>query len=105
MKQSPTKRSLALLRETCDLVEVTEHWNPFARIRKDLYGWIDILAIRGPDTIAVQTTSWSNVKARIKKIEESDSIAVVRKAGWIIEVHGWKKGKDGKYVVRIENIS
>ena len=105
MKQSPTKRSLAELRKTCSAVEVVEHWNPFARIRKDLFGFIDILALCDGETIAVQSTSWSNVSARVKKIAESEHLAAVRKAGWRIEVHGWKKGKDGKYVCRVEDLS
>lgn len=105
MKQSPTKRSLALLRETCQAVQVVEVWNPFARVRKDLFGWIDILAIRGTETVAVQTTAWSSISARAKKIAESDTVAAVRKAGWKIEIHGWKKGKDGRYVVKIVDIS
>lgn len=92
-KTSPTQRSLALLRQTCQLVEVTERWNPFAKIRQDLFSIVDILCIRDGETLAVQTTSGPNVSARIAKIAESDAIAFLRKAGWRFEVHGWRKVK------------
>jgi len=91
--KSPTQQSLALLRQTCDAVQVVERWCPFSRRRIDLFGVIDILALRGEETIAVQTTAWSSTSARIKKIAESEHIAAMRNAGWRILVHGWRKNK------------
>jgi carbonic anhydrase len=93
MKQSPTQLSLNHLRKTCDAVQVVEKWNPHARIRQDLFGFIDILAIRDQETIAIQSTSWSNVSSRAKKIAESPLVGAVRKAGWHIIIHGWRKNK------------
>jgi hypothetical protein len=40
------------------------------------------------------------MSARIKKIKELESYPIVRSAGWEIAVHGWKKDKAGKWVVR-----
>jgi hypothetical protein len=91
MAASPTQLSLKHLRKTCDLVQVVEHWNPHCRIRQDLYGIIDILALSGAETVAVQSTTWGNVSARIKKMRESPNIDAIRKAGWKILVHGWRK--------------
>ena len=105
MKQTPTKRSLALMRETCDAVQVVEHWNAFARIRQDLFGFVDILCLRGEETIAVQSTSWANVSARVKKIAESPLVGAVRKAGWKIIVHGWRKNNAGRYEVKTIDVS
>jgi len=94
---SPTQRSLAHLRKTCQLVQVVEHWNQFAHIRQDLFGIIDILAIRDGQTIGVQSTSGSNVSARIDKMANSPAIEHLRKAGWVLLVHGWRKvGAAGK---------
>ena len=94
--KSPTKCSLDYLRKQgFGLVEVVERWNPFARIREDLFGFIDILAIRGNDLVAVQATSWTNVMARVKKISELESAKLFQ--GGIsryIEVHGWRKRKN-----------
>jgi hypothetical protein len=100
MADSPTKRSLKLMRDQGYLCEVTERWNPFAKIRQDLYNFVDILCIKDGKTVAVQTTSYSNMSARIKKIKELDTYPIVRSAGWEIVVHGWKKDKSGKWMVR-----
>ena len=105
-KTSPTMRTLARLRkENYDLVAITERWNPFARIRQDLFGIIDILAIHKGDTIAIQVTSYSNISARVKKITESPSIGFIRDAGWTILVEGWKKEKNGRYTSKIVDLS
>lgn len=102
---TPTQRSLEALREAGYLPVVVEHWNAFAKIRKDLWGWADILAIKKGEVLAVQVTSDSNVSARIKKIQESDTIAKVREAGIRVEVHGWKLGTNRRYVCRVVDIS
>jgi len=93
MKASPTQLSLALMRKDCDLVQVVEKWNPHARIRQDLFGIIDILCIRNGETIAVQSTSWSNTKSRETKMIESESLQHLRDANWKIIIHGWRKNK------------
>ena len=85
--RSPTQRSLEYLREQGYHCEVVEKWNSFTRQRKDLWGWCDILAIRKDEVLAVQVTA-SAVADRIKKIQESDTVANVREAGIRIEVHG-----------------
>jgi hypothetical protein len=102
---TPTQRSLEALRKEGYLPVVVERWNPFAKIRQDLWGWADILAIRKNEVLAVQVTSGSNVSARIKKIQESETIAKVRDAGIRIEVHGHSKNSKGKYVMRIVDLS
>jgi hypothetical protein len=102
--KSPTQRSLEYLRELGYHCEVVEKWNPWKRVRQDLWGWCDILAIRRDEVLAVQVTA-AGVAARIKKIQESDTIARVREAGIRVEVHGWTKRANGKYVLRVEDIS
>ena len=88
---SPTQRSLAMLRDAGYTAEVTERWIPGANIRKDLYGFIDILALKGKEILGVQTTSYSNMSARAKKIAEHENTPIVRAAEIRLEVHGWKK--------------
>lgn len=102
--KSPTQRSLEYLREQGYHCEIVEKWNPWRRIRQDLWGWCDILAIRRNEVLAVQVTS-SGVAARIKKIQDSDTIAPVREAGIRVEVHGWTKRSNGRYALRVEDIS
>jgi hypothetical protein len=88
------------MRDRGYLCEVTERWNPFAKIRQDLYNFVDVLCIKEGETVAVQTTSYGNISARVKKISELDSSAIVKLAGWRIIVQGWRKDKAGKWVVR-----
>jgi hypothetical protein len=102
--KSPTQRSLEHLRELGYHCEVVEKWNPWSRVRQDLWGWCDILAIRRDEVLAVQVTS-TGVAERIKKIEDSPTVAFVRSADIRIEVHGWRKNSKGRYVLRVEDIS
>lgn len=97
---SPTQRSLAYLRSEGWLAWVTEHWCPFSRRRKDLWNVCDILCLRGEEILAVQTTSGSNVSARVRKIAESEHIGAIRQAGIAVRVHGWTRGKNGRYTLR-----
>ncbi len=105
MSMSPTQLTLRHLREQGWTAEVTETWNPHARIRHDLLGFIDVLAVRGPETLAVQTTSAANVSARIRKIADSPHIGAVREAGWAVRCHGWKKVKGRWTLVRDVDVS
>jgi hypothetical protein len=102
--RSPTQRSLEYLRELGYHCEIVEKWNSFTKQRKDLWGWCDILAIRKDEVLAVQVTA-SAVADRIKKIQESTTVALVRDAGIKIHVHGWRKNSKGRYVIRVEDIS
>ena len=100
MKTSPTQRSLAHMRKLGYTVAVTERWNPFAKIRQDLFGFVDVLCIGNGETVAVQCTSGDNVSSRVQKIADHENTPAVRKAGWKIVVHGWRRDSKGKYVLR-----
>lgn len=88
---SPTQRTLKHLRAQGYRAEVVERWNPHARIRQDLFTIIDVLALSETEVVAVQTTSASNMKARINKISEADILPLLLKLEWRVIVHGWKK--------------
>jgi hypothetical protein len=88
---SPTQRSLAALRKDGWLCQVVEHFNSFAKVRQDLFGFIDVLALRGNITLGVQTTDMTSVSKRLAKIRSSPHLAAVLAAGWRVEVHGWRK--------------
>lgn len=93
---SPTQRSIKLMKERGYLVEKTEHWNPFAKVRHDLFNFCDVLAIRKDETVAVQATSASNTSARIAKILSLQSASLwLESPNRRILVHGWAKGKQG----------
>jgi hypothetical protein len=102
---SPTQRSLAEMRNRGYTAQVVEKWNPWAKIRQDLFGFIDVLCVGLGETVAVQCTSGSNVSSRIKKIAESQDLPTIRRAGWRILVHGWRKNAKGKWVLREVDVS
>ena len=102
---SPTERSLKALRADGWLCQVVEKWNPHSRTRLDLFGFVDILALRDGETLAVQATSRSNVSSRVNKIAEHENVAAVRKAGWRLQVWGWSKNSAGRWDVRIVDLS
>ena len=85
--------------------EVVERWNQWARKRKDLFGFIDVLCLGDLGVIVgVQATSGSNVSARVNKIAEAPLLGRVRKAGIKILVHGWRKVK-GRWQVKEIDVS
>ena len=106
---TPTQLTLRHLRDKgWPLVAVVERWNPHARIRQDLFGFVDVLAIGPHGTLAVQTTSAKNVSARVNKIESDElapAVAAARQAGWTIHVHGWAKKANRWVLARVIDIS
>lgn len=102
---SPTQRSLAYLRNAGYTVAVVERWNPHARIRQDLFGFVDLLAIREGETLAVQACSRGDVSKRMAKIADAEHVGAVRAAGWSIHVHGWARDARGRWALRVEDVS
>jgi hypothetical protein len=102
---SPTQLSLKKLKDEGYLVAITEHWNPFARIRQDMFGFCDIMAIRDKEILFVQTTSATNANARIKKIANCEHVGIIRKAGIMIHVHGWHKNKSNRWECKVRDVS
>lgn len=91
-RTSPTQRSLKLLRDRGFTAVITERWNHHAKLRQDLFGFIDILALNIPvGILAVQTTTGANLAARIAKIQALPAARVWLEAGGLIVVHGWRK--------------
>lgn len=94
MKKSPTQCTLDKWKKAGYRCAVVEKWNPHVKVRQDLFGFIDVIAIGEEETIAIQSTSKNNMSTRVKKIESEDLFAAVsdvRKAGWRIIVEGWHK--------------
>lgn len=93
MSLSPTSLSLARLREEGWVVEVVERWAGGAR--HDLFGLLDLVAVRGAETIGVQTTTASNFNARLNKVVEGEHLGALHAAGWSVVIHGWRKTSPG----------
>ena len=92
---SPTQRTLRLLRDHGYVAQVVERWNPFAKVRQDLFGFIDIVAMRSGSLIGVQATTTSNVMARITKIFNDQRSGMWLSTGASLLVVGWSKRKSG----------
>ena len=92
---SPTERTLKELRKDGYLCAVVEKWNPHALRRQDLFGFIDILAVRPGEVLGVQCTVGSSAAERVTKIKAHPNLAAVLAAGIRVEVWGWRKLKAG----------
>lgn len=109
MATSPTQRTLRKLRAEGYHVQVVERWVPQARKRVDLWGIIDVVAIKRGENLLVQCTSYTNVSSRIRKIQESvlkrdetedeGTLELLKHNGHRVVVHGWQK-KGGRWVCR-----
>lgn len=102
---SPTQRSLKLLRGQGYLCEVVERFNHFSNTRRDLLGFIDVLALHekrlrihsgaiiAPGIVGVQVTGGGNLAARRTKIltERRDQALRWLYCGGGIEIHDWRK--------------
>lgn len=96
---SPTQHTLKALKEAGHICQVTEKWNPFAKIRQDLFGCIDLVYcdVRRGAIVGVQATSDSNRSARIAKSAAEPRLKFWLKCGGKFEVWTWgKKGDRGK---------
>lgn len=103
---SPTQRSLKHLRNAGCIAGVVEKWNAFARVRQDLFGIIDVVAISPEgETIGVQACALSSVSERVKKMTASDALPWLRKGGWTVLIQGWGKGANGRYRLREVDLS
>ncbi len=104
---SPTARSLAHLKELGYQAKVVEKWNPFAKIRQDLFG-VDLLALKPDEVLVIQATTGSNHAARRTKLEEAGFIALWNGAGVTLEIWSWAqqgpRGKRKPWQVRRERL-
>lgn len=97
---SPTARAKEYAKKKGWPVAVTERWNAFAKIRQDLFGIIDLIALADNQLIGVQATSRSNHKARVSKVHESEFLKPWLNTGAIVEIWSFDpkilKTKEGR---------
>jgi hypothetical protein len=97
MSVSPTQRTLAALREQGRKCAIVEKWNPYAGVRQDLFGFIDIIALERDGLrgiIGVQSTGSAFAAHERKLLEERREACIAwLLAGGEIELWGWRKLK------------
>lgn len=108
---SPTQRTRKFFSQLNIPTGITEKWNPYARIRQDLFGFIDMVAlvdvehvpaltyaVQGHDVrspaaciLAIQGCSddGGGVSARVQKVQRSPAARSWCAAGGRIWVMGW----------------
>jgi hypothetical protein len=106
MAISPTQRTLKRMKESGKyaVVQVVEKWNPFARIRQDLWNF-DILGVsKDGELHFIQVTTKGNMKARENKIADSEYTPHLRNANLTLLVEGWAK-VEGRWKSFITDVS
>lgn len=99
-KVSPTQRTLAYCRKLGWTAEVVERWNSHAFKRKDLFGFVDIVAVDDSGHVRwLQVTVTDSMTSRIAKIEGDGKMRAIAGAlgsAGSVEVWGWaKRGAKG----------
>ncbi len=89
----PSGRSLTMLRKEGWRVAVVEKQIAGTLWKKDVFGFGDILAIhdREKRILLVQTTTLSNVPARLTKATATLELTIWLNCGGSFEVHGWHR--------------
>ena len=90
---TPTARTLAHLRRLGYLAAVVELWIPGATVRRDLFGFADVLAVHPRDRLflLVQATTTDHAAHRLGKAKARPELLAWLKAGGAFEVHGWTR--------------
>lgn len=106
---TPTSRTLQELKKQKIPCQVVERFNPYAKVRVDLFGIIDIVYLNN-GIVGIQATSGSNHSARKEKILASKLAKEWIISGGKIEIWSWRKlklkkgGKVFRWTPRIEEI-
>ena len=85
---SPTERTLRECRRMGWTCAVVEKWNPHARIRQDLFGMFDVLALTPDGIVGIQCTTAAHMAERARKLADNAILTTwLEHAG--AEVWGW----------------
>jgi hypothetical protein len=99
MTTSPLQLTHKYLRERAMLIEITEHWNYYGKVKQDLFGFADTIALNPTtfnDVLLIQSTDSSNHSHRVTKILANDKLPIILRH-CRVEVWSWgKKGARGK---------
>ena len=93
----PTERTLRALREAGLAAEVVEKWIPPGK-RKDLFGFVDVLALDGErGFIGIQVTTANCISERMRKLageRKEEVLTWLATPGGRVELWGWRKLKN-----------
>jgi hypothetical protein len=107
---TPMSLTLNHLRRHGFVADVVERWLPHTNRRRDLFGFIDLVAVdrREPGIVGIQATTLPNVAARLGKARSRPELSAWLKAGGRFEIWGWVRRLGGWevkiIVVRAEDL-
>lgn len=110
MNANPNRLSLNYLRALGYTVDIVERWVTAgaggAQVRKDLFGILDLIAVREGDevTLGVQSTSKANMASRARKMAQAPETRLLLSAGWVLVVHGWWQPGGPRHRYELEEI-
>ena len=93
---SPTQRTLAELRKMGMKVAVVEKWNAFSKVRQDLFGIVDILAldpVRGFVGVQCTGNDFAGHWNKLTVDHAQDCIDWLNTPGGSLELWAWRKVK------------
>jgi len=96
MSLSPTQRTLAALRAMGRKCGIVEKWNAHARIRQDLFGIIDIIALDPvAGVVGVQSTGqdFAGHRHKLEGDKAQECIDWLSTPGTALELWGWRRVK------------
>lgn len=112
---SPTQRTLAELRKRGWTAQVVERWNQHARVRVDLFGVIDLIALAPTELrldgkrsaiVGIQACAGPSHAARRDKILAEPRAKQWIEAGGCLELWSWSlrgdRGKQKRWTLRVE---
>jgi len=96
MATTPTQRTIRELRQQGIKCAIVEKWNAYIKIRQDLFGIIDIIAL-DPEkgVIGVQSTGqdFSGHVLKLRDEKAQDTFDWLSIPGTSLELWGWRKVK------------
>lgn len=106
---SPTQKCLAELRREGYVVAIVEKFNSFVKIRQDMFGFIDILAIRPGEILGVQASAATDHQKHVRKCKAHPNLPHWLAAGGKFEVWSIRKsgarGKRKVWTIRREPVA
>lgn len=91
MASLPTQRTIKILKKHGWQVQVVEKFNQFAKVRQDLFGFIDLLAMRHGILLGIQACAAGDMPKRRDKALALPNLKLWLSTGNMFEVWGWSK--------------
>lgn len=87
--------SMKMLRKEGWVCAKAEHWNAFARIRQDLFGFIDVVCLQDRQIVGIQVVN-THLQDHIDKIRGNGAAVSWINCGGRIVIHNWKRRSKNK---------